>query len=177
MALVVQRTTKEIILETYGLTDERFEKGEKDLTASFRSYWSGDMKADWKPFFKYLDKIDSSFATYHQFGADKCGVRNMAKFCELLDIDFSCLQEELEKYPYGSDKWNEVQIEGGDVFRGYNIASRDRQIVANFASGNFVNGYFHYMTITGEGEAVLRAYQIFLEERDSKCDTCWGGPW
>ena len=106
---------------------------------------------------------------YIMFGADKCGVSDIQKFFDILDIDYQDLIDLIEKYPLGRDTV-------GFHFRGYLLCSRSKDLCINVTSNSSAEGYFHYMNITAEESAGLRAFSAF-KELGSRSGICWGGYW
>ena len=173
MVKILSKTAKELVLEKFVFTDEKsYEYYNKLSTEFIKNYLSTATSTDiscdttvpFRKLYKYLSKLDSTLETYFQFSADKCGVDNMSKFMQDLNLDMNDLNQQLEDFPLGRDGWNEVQKVGGEVFRGYTVASRDKKLVCSFASKYCGSGDFHYFGVTGEGGAVLAAFKIFLEQ-------------
>ena len=84
------------------MTDEKFELHRDESTKLVKSYWT-DMEEDWRPHYGYLRKLDRTCDSYDQYGADKAGVNDMPKFCELLDLNMNDLKEQVRAFPLGRD--------------------------------------------------------------------------
>jgi hypothetical protein len=112
--------------------------------------------------FKDLGGLDPTLDTYYQFGADKAGVTNLKEFLERLNIDY----EDLALL---------VHTKINDTYpKGYSVYSRDKKLVLAVFSTQSLEGYFHYMGVTGEAKAVYQAFKAFLELGTYE-ELCWGG--
>jgi hypothetical protein len=109
---------------------------------------------------------------YAVFGADKCGVSDVRKFLDMLDIDYKDLVDAIAKYPQGRDTPYSPDFQ----FRGYLLCSRNKDLCINVASKSSIDGYFHYMNVTAEETAALRAFQAF-KTLGNHSGICWGGYW
>lgn len=102
------------ILETFKFTRERFEELNEDSTKFVKTYWA-TMNLKAKELYFHYSHLDPFLDSYLQFGADKCSVRNIQKFCHDLNIDYDDLVGEIEKFPMGMDtKFGDERT----VFRG-----------------------------------------------------------
>lgn len=106
---------------------------------------------------------------YVAFGADKCGVSDVREFLDILDIDYQDLVDMIDKYPLGRDT-------PGFHFRGYILCSRNKDLCVNLASNSSKDGYFHFMNVTAEESAALRAFKAF-KNLGNHSGICWGGYW
>lgn len=102
------------ILETFKFTRERFEELNDESTKFVRTFWSTMNEKQRELYFHY--KLLNPFLdSYLQFGADKCSVRDIHRFCRDLNIEYDDILVEIEKFPLGMDTVFEDEHK---VFRG-----------------------------------------------------------
>jgi hypothetical protein len=159
------------ILETFKFSRERFEELNEESTKFVKTYWT-TMNAKVKAVYFHYRYLDPYLDSYLQFGADKCSVRDIFKFCNDLNIDYDDLLEEIEKFPMGMDTKFEDEHK---VFRGYAIYSRDRKLGLRVSSKFSLGGYFHYFNAVGDRNAILNAFKV-LTKQGKFSEICWGGP-
>lgn len=96
-------------------------------------------------------------------------VTDVRRFFDILDIDFQDLEDAIAKYPLGRDSPD-------FHFRGYLLCSRSKDLCINVSSKYSNAGSFHFMNVTAEEPAGLRAFKAFKDLGDYS-GICWGGYW
>lgn len=157
-----------LILKDFNMSVERFWKCNESSTESVKKCF-GSSDEPLREAYSYLQHgIDQGLPAYFQFGVDKAGVRDMEKFCELLNIKYSDVVDTVAKFPLGADTQFESRATG------YNVYSQDRKLILGFFSKSGVEGYFHYMGITAGCDEAVAAYKAYAE-LGYGAETSWGG--
>lgn len=158
----------EIVLSVIKITREKYEEHIVGCTKIVTDQKTSDHKIDHLIHGSLCCK-ETPAARYVIFGADKCGVSDVRKFFDILDIDFQDLEDAIAEYPLGRDTPD-------FHFRGYLLCSRSKDLCINVSSKYSNAGSFHFMNVTAEEPAGLRAFKAFKDLGDYS-GICWGGYW
>lgn len=144
-------------LQDFNLDAEQFDTIVADVTRFVHKRHSGNIGcdgafADASFTSAYLDDLSDEYDEYCEFGADKCGVDDFMAFCKELDIDLEYSITKIVK-----------AVPDKHIATRYNFYSKKRDLVFTCSSTDFMSGYFHYFGLTGEKDAVLKAYDRFSE--------------
>jgi len=156
-----------VVLSTISITREKYE----EHIVSCTKLVAGEKVQAKIPHLVHesLRFVEGSGTRYVVFGADKCGVSDVRRFFDLLNIDYQDLVAATAKYPLGMDTPD-------FHFRGYLLCSRNNDLCINVTSCSSKDGYFHYMNVTAEESAGLNAFKTF-QTLGHFSNQCWGGYW
>ena len=152
----------EQILKTFKITEEKFIEHKIITTNSIKKYYLSDSeiiidkKNEIPKYLIYLNGLDLSHDEYLEFGADKCKFDNFIEFCKEINIDF------LE---------NITRIKASTEQLYFHFYSKDKKITLTCSQ---LGNYVHYFGITGEYNAIINAFNIFIK-RARHSELCWGG--
>jgi len=155
----------EKICELFKMDETKFLERKQKNTAFVKSYFDNTMKKDFRPLYWNYQGLNATQTEYLEFGADKCSVIDFRKFCEKLNIDVDNNLKRIKKEEerilceIRNGMYNDEENLNRMLLK-YHFYSRCKKITFTC---QYPSNYMHYFGITGEAEAIINAFTVFLE--------------
>jgi len=165
----------EKIKSIFNLSENEINEFNTETTNFVNKYLTTDNDEWTKHTFSYINKLDTDdIKTYASYGADKAYVRDIKRFLNKFNLTVNDVKNNVIADIDQTNKLPKYSREA-EILKRPTFVSSDKKLVITVSNPTFYNnGYFHYLGVTGDYEAVYEFVYFFTKL--GNCDgSCYGG--